>query len=60
MKNDDDEALGVTPSTARARDKDVFANFNFTDPNFFSTGANPPGGSDREGGRERGREREKR
>ena len=50
MKNDDDEALGVTPSTARGRDTDAFANFNFTDPNFFSTGANPPGGSDREGG----------
>ena len=26
---------GVTPSTARARDTDAFANFNFTDPNFF-------------------------
>ena len=60
LKNDDDEALGVTPSTARARDTDAFANFNFTDPNFFSSGTNPPGVSDREGGRERGRGREKR
>ena len=43
LKNDDDEAQGVTPSTTRARDTDAFANFNFTDPNFFSAGSNAPG-----------------
>lgn len=36
MKNDQDD-LGQTPMASRARDTDAFANFNFTDPNFFRT-----------------------